>query len=314
MRRIASTELVFLRKEALKQGYDDKDLRRALHRGELVRVRQGAYAFASRWNEAMPEERHLIRAAAVVRQARCTPVLSHVSAALCLGADVWDLALGDVHVTRKDLRGGRREAGVAQHRGKLTPGEVTMANNWRCTSATRTALDVTTMTDVEHALVVVNSLLHEGLTTKEDLLKAAALRQHVPRSLTTRLVLELADSRIESAGESRTLYALWSQGLPLPVPQVEVRDERGAVVGRVDFAWPHLRVWVEFDGRAKYEKFLRDGQSASEAVVLEKSREDEIRRLTGWVCVRLTWDDLRNPMEIARKVRLAMAGQQVAAF
>ena len=49
--------------------------------------------------------------------ARTDVVLSHVSAAVVHGAPLWDLSLQEVHLTRTDRRGGRREVGVVQHRG-----------------------------------------------------------------------------------------------------------------------------------------------------------------------------------------------------
>lgn len=310
LRPITSTGVVFLRREALDLGIDDKSIRRALRNGEIVRVRQGAYVFTDHWVTADAEQRHLIRSAAVVRQARCEPVLSHFSAALVFGADLWDIPLDEVHITRPDRKGGRKEAGIVQHRGRLRPADVVSERNWKCTSPVRTALDITTVTGVERATVVVSSMLHEKRMTQQELLSAADSMKHVPHSLTTDLVLHLADPRFESVGESRTAYAMWSQGLPQPVPQLEVYDEAGTLVASLDFAWPERRVWVEFDGKKKYEKLLREGESASDVVVREKTREDEVRRLTGWICVRLTWDDLARPWEIASKIRAAFAQQQ----
>jgi hypothetical protein len=66
-------------------------------------------------------------------------------------------------------------------------------------------------------------------------------------------------------------------GLPPPVPQWEVTDDGGPLVGRVDFGWPELRTVGEFDGRQKYGRLLRDGQSAADAVYDEKLREDALR-------------------------------------
>jgi hypothetical protein len=44
-------------------------------------------------------------------------------------------------------------------------------------------------------------------------------------------------------------------------------------------------------------------------VVREKAREDLVRRLTGWICVRITWADLNDPARIAAMVRQAFADQ-----
>lgn len=303
---------VFLRSDALRFGVDDATLRRGVRSGELVRVRHGAYTFADQWGAAPAEERHLVKASAVMRTSRCPCVLSHTSAALSLGADVWDLDLDSVHITRQDRRGGRREAGVVQHRGLLLPGDVVMTGARLTTSAVRTALDITTITDVQRALVVVASILHKGLATKDELLEGALGMVHVPGSLTTDLVLRLADRRLDGPGEARAYYGFWLEGLPAPELQWQVFDEAGALVGLLDFAWPTLRVWVEFDGRVKYQRLLREGETATDVVVREKAREDEIRRLTGWICVRIVWSDLQHPDRIAAKIRHALAAQAAA--
>ncbi|MGZ4638321.1 MAG: hypothetical protein ACXV2J_04595 [Actinomycetes bacterium] len=173
----------------------------------------------------------------------------------------------------------------------------------------RTALDVTTITDVEHALVVVSSILRRKLASRDELIEGAQTMTHVPGSLTTNLVLSLSDGRFDSPGEVRTFYALWREGIEAPVPQYEVFDARGTLVARLDFAWPGRRVWLEFDGRTKYELLRRPGESASDVVVREKAREDLVRRLTGWTCVRITWADLARPEGIAAKVRQAFVDQ-----
>jgi len=195
----------------------------------------------------------------------------------------------------------------------LPPGDITRTATWHTTSPARTALDITTITDVQHALVVVASILHMGLATKDELHEHSRRMMHVPGSLTSDMVLRLADRRLDGPGEARAYYAFWLEGLPAPELQWEVRDELGAVVGVLDFAWPGLGVWVEFDGLVKYQRLIREGETASDVVVREKAREDEVRRVTGWICVRIVWADLRHPDRIAAKIRQAFAAQATRA-
>jgi len=61
----------------------------------------------------------------------------------------------------------------------------------------------------------------------------------------------------------------------------------------------------EFDGRVKYSKYLRPGQSASDAVVAEKKREDALRS-HGWIVVRWTWADLEHPERLVEKLKRAI--------
>jgi hypothetical protein len=124
-----------------------------------------------------------------------------------------------------------------------------------------------------------------------------------PDSRVVELVLRLADGRIESVGESRTLWACFHEGLPMPVPQYVVRDRRGCEVARVDFAWPELGTFLEFDGRIKYEALLRPGERASDVVLRERDRERLICETTGWVCIRVTWAELADPARLAARIR-----------
>jgi hypothetical protein len=84
------------------------------------------------------------------------------------------------------------------------------------------------------------------------------------------------------------------------------------VVARLDFAWPDLGVWVEFDGRVKYERLRKEGERASDVVLRERDRERMISRLTGWRCVRIAWSDLADPARLAHSVRSELLRPQVA--
>jgi hypothetical protein len=75
------------------------------------------------------------------------------------------------------------------------------------------------------------------------------------------------------------------------------------VVANVDFAWPEYGVFLEFDGRIKYQELLRVGESPTDVVLREKKRQDLIERLTGWRCIRITWADLYHPERTAALIR-----------
>jgi hypothetical protein len=302
---------LFTRPEILAAGYDDNYITRMVRSGFWHRVRNGAFVATSEWDKLDEVGRHRVRSRAVLRKSRSEGVLSHQSALAELRVPFWDLPLDDVHLTRFDQRAGRREAGVCQHRGRLLVGDVTHRNGVRVTSPVRTALDVMATTDTEHGLVVGCSMVREGLCTLPQLGHAYAAIEPRAHSLGTRVVLGLVDPRLESIGEMRTVFHCWAQGLPRPVPQFEVR-ENGRLIARLDLAWPELRVWVEFDGRSKYLDHLRDGETTADAVLREKHREDAVRRLTGWICIRVTWADLYDPERLARRIRRAIIDQNVA--
>lgn len=299
---IAAEHGVFLRREALALGYDDRVIARRISDGEWVRVRRGAFAPTVLWNALGVVGRRRLVARAALRTARTHVLLSHTTAADALGAAVWDLP-DVVHLTRTDGRAGRSEAGIQQHRGAIVVDDVTVREGLMVTSGTRTALDITTIADIEHSLVPVDDLLHRGETTPQLLTAALETRTYWPRSLTSDLVVRLADGRSESVGETRCRFLCWAQGLPAPIPQYEIKDRSGRVVARVDLAWPELGVFLEFDGRVKYEKFLRDGESVTDAVLREKRREQLVCELTGWRCIRVVWADLYAPELTAARIR-----------
>jgi len=297
------SNVVFLRREALDDGYSDRAIKRKLDAGEWKRVRAGAYVAGELWRELSEADRHRVRARAVLRTSHPETVLSHVSAALEHGAPVWGIDLTEVHVTRTDGKSRRREAGVVHHRGKLDDEHVVTRGDVRATAPLRTAFEITTITGVEQALVTVDRLLRLAAPDPEELKDLRHEARHWPNSLASEVVFRLADPRRESAAESRAAYLCWDQRLPRPEPQVPICDEAGREIGRVDFAWPGLGVFMEVDGRAKYWIYRREGESLEDYLMREKRREEQICMLTGWVCIRITWSDLATPRSTARRIR-----------
>jgi hypothetical protein len=308
LRFLADIDGVVLRRDALAAGATDGDLRRACRAGVLVRIRHGVYSLKEVWEARTLEERHLLLSRMAYEFARADVVLSHVSAALIHGAPLWDLSLTEVHLTRTDRKAGRREGGVVQHRGRLRKGDVVTVDGRQVTSPTRTALDLTTLTDLEHALPAMDHFLRTGQTSKEQLREGAAAIARWSNTLGTDLVVNFADGRRESLAESRTAVMLIGTGKPAPEPNFKIRDRYGNVLWRVDFAWPELGVFLEFDGKVKYQKFLKEGEDVTDAVLREKKREEQICARTGWRCIRLTWADLARPAETIRYVISVLEG------
>lgn len=295
------------RADLLGAGHSDRSIRAEVRAGRLHRVRRGAYTLDARWPTLGPSEQHAIRARAAAVQAATDVVLSHVSALTLLDAPTWGFDLGDVHLTRLDQRSGRTDAGVRQHGGVIRAGDVVAVGDVAVMAPLRAALEVATLGSVEAALVVVNHFLHRGEVTLDEIeSRYEQDMQRWPGALGTQLVLRLADGALESVGESRTSYRLWRSGLPRPMSQFEVYDGP-TLIARLDFAWPDLGVWLEFDGRVKYEQFRRPGESVADAVIREKRREELIAEITGWRCVRITWADLADPKALVMRIRRAIA-------
>jgi hypothetical protein len=306
LRAITAERGTFRRGEALELGVDDAALRRSVRRGRIVRVRHGAYAFADEWAVLDPAGQHLVRVKAALRSIGRVVAASHHSACLLHGMEMWGVGLGRAHVTRLDGGAGRTEADVAHHEGFHLDGDIVQLNGHLVVRPARAALESALLSGVEPGLVVVNSGLHQRLFTPEELATQHVLMRSWPGAGHLQLVVRLADGRAESVGESRSVHLFWAQRLPKPELQYHVLDRHGELIGITDFAWPECGLLGEFDGKAKYLRYLRPGEDPGDAVFREKQREDRLRRVTGWSMVRLTWADLSDPAGTAATIRSMM--------
>ncbi|KQT94391.1 hypothetical protein ASG49_05790 [Marmoricola sp. Leaf446] len=307
LRVIALTDGVFLRREALECGYDDKTIARRVRGGEWHRVRHGAYCFGDTWRTSTPDERHLLLARAVLRTTPGPVALSHTTALLAHGVAVWGADLSRVHVTRLDTGAARREKDVVHHVAACSDDDVETVGDVPVLGVARSVVETATVTGLESALVSADSALHLEKTERDELRRTFAGMTHRPGAQKIHVVLHHMDGRSESPGETRAAYLFWRHGLPRPARQHAVRDASGRVVARVDFAWHEHGVFGEFDGRVKYGRYLRPWELPGDAVFREKQREDLVRELTGYRFVRLVWADLEHPEQTAARVRAVLA-------
>jgi len=302
---VADSSGVLLRREAIQMGINDRTLHRLVRDGTLVRLRQGVYAVRSTYLAADEKTRHLMLCRGVMRLYDDHVALSHCSAALAQGGPDYGLDLSSVHLTHME-GGGRNLARVVHHSGSLRVGDLRRQNGHWVTTPARTVLDVACVSGAEAGLVQANHFLHNRLTSVAELQSVATAEEFWPKSLPHHLVMHLVEPKAESVGESRALFLFSDQGLPRPLAQYAIRLLTGETVW-VDFAWPEYKVIVEFDGMAKYHRFRRPGESIEDMVMREKRREDMVREATGWIVIRLTWQDLQTPVATALRIRRAMA-------
>jgi hypothetical protein len=93
---------------------------------------------------------------------------------------------------------------------------------------------------------------------------------------------------------------------------VSVKDTDGHEFARVDFAWVRHGVFLEFDGRIKYTKYRRKGETLEQFLMRERKRESRICELTGWVCIRISWEDLGKPEATADRIRRLLDSRRPA--
>jgi hypothetical protein len=297
---------VVLRSVAVTEGLDDGELARMVRRQELVPLQRGAYL------EHPPdtaETRHCAVVAATVAGLRREAVVSHSSAAALHGLPLFRLPLGRVHLIRRPPASGSGSARVHLHVARLDPAETTSLAGVVLTDVTRTVVDLARSVPFESAVVAADAALARGATTPDRLEHCLAAMGGVPGRRAAARVLATADGRSESVGESRSRVLFHRIGLPAPTLQLPVRRRDGSMIGRCDFGWEDQRTLGEFDGRVKYGRLLRPGQSAGEAVYQEKLREDELRD-HAWQLARWTWPELDTPAVIRdRLLRAFTRGQ-----
>ncbi|TDE09524.1 type IV toxin-antitoxin system AbiEi family antitoxin domain-containing protein [Jiangella asiatica] len=294
---------VVVRAQVLAAGYDDYEIARRRATGAWVAIRRGAYVEATVWKRMNDLELHRARCQAVLLQMAVPAVLSHTSAAVWLGTRVWGADLSCVHVSRRDLHAPRREAGVHHHAGRLSEAEVRVVDGVATTTPARTALDVARTTPFESAVVTVDGILAESATTSAELLEVLDTMRDWRGARAAGRVVEFADGRSESVGESRHRVQLERIGLPRPELQLNLPGPDGTD-DRVDFYFEGYATIGEFDGREKYGRLLRPGESAGDAVWREKIREDRLRD-RGLQVVRSVWADLYRDDLVAARYRAA---------
>lgn len=288
---------LFTRTAALASGITDGQLRRARIRGELIAIRPGAYVSSNYFGTLDSEQQHLLFA----RSAPDRPILSHVSAAIAWGMDVWGLPLARMHVTTGIAFQAKTTRRRTVHGTSLQPHEYTEHEGVLLTTPARTVVDIARSTDFERAVCVGDSALRRGLVTMSELneaLESARYRAGVPGAA---LAVAAMTDRSDSVGESRSRLILNGAGL-LPLLNQSVFDENGAFLARTDFLHDDVGVVDEFDGEGKYGE---SAVSARQTVLDEKHREDRVREC-GWIFARWGWRDLSTPAVVIARVKKAL--------
>jgi predicted transcriptional regulator of viral defense system len=299
--------VVVLRSVALTEGLDDGELARMVRRRELVHLQRGSYLARA---PDTPEARHRAVVVATVAGLRVPGAVSHASAAALHGLPLFRVPLDRVHVIRRPPASGSGSARVHLHVARLEPDDTTLVGQVLVTDVTRTVVDLARSLPFESAVVAADAALARRSTTREQLTACLDQMGNVPGRRAAARALAFADPRSESVGESRSRVLFQRAGIPAPELQVRVRRPGdGSLVGRSDFGWVDLATLGEFDGRVKYGRLLRPGQSAGDAVYEEKLREDELRD-RGWQVARWTWSELDDPDVIADRLHRAFARGQ----
>jgi len=299
---------VFSRADALECGESDRSLADARRAGLIVRLRRGMYAPADLYSESDDAGKHVLHARAAVAAQRGPVALTGSSAAALHGFTLYQQDLSVVHILRLDEGSSRRVARTNHHVvSQDVAAELTEYAGLTAISPARAVWEVACRSSLEAGVVTADSALRLDPSLAEAVATLQERFAYFPGSRQGRTAMRLADPRSESAGESVTRAQFFRYGIPMPEPQYRVVDHNGVLVGIADFGWEEYRHLGEFDGKVKYQRLLRAGESPSDCVVREKRREDRMRAgLRGMT--RFTWASVmpENARRTMAELRLAM--------
>lgn len=287
-------------------GLTQAQLRSLTLSGDLVRVWHAVYATktAVEWAKASPARGHALLAMAARTALGGDSVVSHHSAALIHGLDLFPAASGPVTLTRPPTRRSnrRKSDGVVFHAAELPAEHVTMLLGVRVTTVPRTVVDIARVSSLMSAVVTADSALRldrngADFTTREALIAACDACAGWPGIRRARRAVDFSDRRAESALESCARVIFHEHGLDPPELQSTITgpDFRYSV----DFYWAEHRVIAEADGKMKYA----DPQHA----IRQLDRDQRLRDL-GYKVVHFTWRELfQNPAAVLERIRRAFA-------
>ena len=228
---------------------------------------------------------------------RRAAVLDGLSASAALGAK-WIDAGTPVELVHSNRRAPH---GIIVHTDLLLPGETQIASGLPVTTPARTAFDLGRRLTLEDGVERIDALMNVTHVKVVDV--EALLRRH-PRAnglVQLRETLALVDGGAESLYESRVRLLLVQAGFPPPETQIEVFDEQGFFVARIDMGWREYRVGVDFEGAHHWtdpRQFTRD--------VDRYARLPEL----GWHDIRLTSGIFHNsPQQFLRRVGEALVSR-----
>lgn len=142
-------------------------------------------------------------------------------------------------------------------------------------------------------VVLGDQLVRRGLTSPAEL-RRRAQRERGERGRLARRAAALVRAGVDSPMETRVRLLILLAGIPEPLVNHPVRDERGDVIRRFDLYWPEAGLVVEYDGRVHIEReqqWVRD---------LRRREGDENAGLR--VLVFVSSDVFRTPGETVRRV------------
>lgn len=186
--------------------------------------------------------------------------------------------------------------GVVGHMLQIESHELTAHDGLSLTTAVRTWLDLGPMLQLHDLVAAGDHLIHWRRQQATPFELADALNSRLDRRgrRTLASALRLLNDRAESPPESVLRVIVVQAGLPEPRINHEVSDRFGEFVARTDFVFEELKVVLEYQG-----DYHRTTKGQWRADMTRRSRLEAL----GWKVMELNADDLRDPIELVRRIR-----------
>jgi hypothetical protein len=195
----------------------------------------------------------------IPRGKNLTPVIRAIAAWLWSGrsATLAGLSAAALHRTawiddwlpaELNRRSRDKARGIILHSDTLDDDEACVRNGIRLTTPARTAFDLCRRKGLTAAVIRLDALMHATELKAADVELLADRHRGMRGLVQLRQALLMADGGAESPYETKTRPVLIGSGLPRPQTQIEVRNDWGAVMARIDMGWEEWKVGVEFDG------------------------------------------------------------------
>jgi hypothetical protein len=172
--------------------------------------------------------------------------------------------------------------GLVVHRRDGAP--LTFVDGRYATAPASTAIEVARSLRRPRALATLDAALRSGTCNRAELWRAAFEQAGRRGIVHVRNLIALADGRAESPMESWARLVMLDGGLPAPELQYQVIDGNGER-RRLDFAWPHALVAVEYDSE--------DWHGNPDAVRNDRRRTEALNAV-GWTVVAIMAEDVRR--------------------
>lgn len=226
--------------EAYSCGYTNDSLHRLVVSGDLFRARFGCFVDGRLLTDASTETRHALMARAVSRGYRQPHAINHgvaqhyVSALVVHGLPLLNFTADAVHLSLTEPGFPRTLSGLRVH-PELPDSVARCCDGSRVVHPAIAVVQSVAIVGLTVGVAAADAALHAGQVTRDDLEIALRVARLGPGRRDARVAVDLSQALTESPGESWARVLFVSLGLPTVWPQVVIRDERGSLVGRVDF-------------------------------------------------------------------------------